>query len=294
LTWLIGIRRAAARRIAQQLNLTCLAAAGLRYRVRQGTLVQDQTVYFAAGRSSQLDGGIYLYGLDVRSGEVRCSQHLEGPDYELGNFDENYALPMGTLPDVLLGDGQRIYMRNIALDNHLQLARSRPDMGFQARTDLLEDSYFKRTPWTAEGEYARLIVRDNRSVYYVRMFDTLRALDPTVFFTPGRQGYLLFSKATAEHQHSWRQRIPVRIRAMLAAEDRLAVAGPPDVVDPQDPLGAFEGRLGGGSYLIDSASGEHKAVHQLDAPPVFNGVAAARGRLYVALENGNIACFAER
>ena len=103
---------------------------------------------------------------------------------------------------------------------------------------LLEDSYFKRTPWTSGGEYARLIVRDTSSVYYVRMFDSLRGLDPTVFFTPGRNGYLLFSKNADSRRNAWTQRVPVRIRAMLAAGDRLFVAGPPDVVDPKDPLGA--------------------------------------------------------
>ena len=117
---------------------------------------------------------------------------------------------------------------------------------------ILEESYFKRTPWTFGGEYGRLIVHDERSVYYVRMFDSLRGLDPTVYFTPASKGYLLFAKNLGGGRSAWSERIPVRIRAMVLAGSRLVVAGPPDVVDASDPLGAFEGRKGGLLYACPS------------------------------------------
>ena len=143
-------------------------------------------------------------------------------------------------------------------------------------------------PWTSGGEYARLIVRDAQSVYYVRMFDSLRGLDPTVYFTPGRQGYLLFSRSVDRRGTGWSQRVPVRVCAMAVANDRLFAAGPPDVVDPKDPFGAFEGRQGGLLYVIDSGTGEHVVEHRLASPPVFHGIAAARGRVYLALEDGSL------
>ena len=37
--------------------------------VHGSVLVENDTVYFAAGRSSFLDGGIYLFGLDVATGQ---------------------------------------------------------------------------------------------------------------------------------------------------------------------------------------------------------------------------------
>ena len=254
--------------------------------VHGSVLVQGGTAYFASGRSSQLDGGIRLYGLDATSGQVRYERTLAGPDYKLGEFEQNSGLPMGSLPDILIGDGTTIWMRGLALGQDLQPAQVRPELRLPA--GLLDDSYFKRTPWTYDGEYARLLVRDTSSAYYVRMFDTLRALDPTVFFTPGRNGYLLFSKNTDSRQAAWTRRVPVRIRAMLAAGDRVYVAGPPDVVDPQDPLGAFEGRQGGLFYAVDAATGEQRVEHRLPSPPVFNGIAAARGQLYLASEDGRL------
>ena len=38
--------------------------------VHGSILVKDDVAYFAAGRSSQVDGGIFLYGLDAATGEV--------------------------------------------------------------------------------------------------------------------------------------------------------------------------------------------------------------------------------
>ena len=78
---------------------------------------------------------------------------------------------------------------------------------------------------------------------------------------------------------------------MVITENLLFVAGPPDVVDPDDPLGAFEGRKGGVLCAIDPASGEIVWKRELTVPPVFNGLIAAGGRLYVAMEDGKIACF---
>lgn len=262
--------------------------------VHGSVLVQNGTAYFAAGRSSQLDGGIHMYGLDASTGGVLHYANLRGPHYTVDNIEENFRLPLGALPDILMGDGSTIYMRSQAFNAELERKTGKPAL--QTRSGFLEDSYFKRTPWTfgAGGNYARLIVHDSRSVYYVRMFDSLRGLDPTVFFTPASKGYLLFAKSVQEGRDAWSRRVPVRIRAMALTAGRLLVAGPPDVVDPEDPLGAFEGRKGGLLYVLDSASGEKLAEHPLPFPPVFNGAAAANGRLYIAEEDGSITCFGKQ
>jgi len=249
--------------------------------VHGSVLVQNGTAYFAAGRSSQLDGGIRLCGVDAATGELLYETKLVGPDYAVdaagklavrqqegtwigdvgGPFDENFKLPMGALPDILASDGETIYMRSLAFDERLNRKAGKPPL--EAKSGFLEGSYFKRMPWTFDGEYARLIVHDNRSVYYVRMFDSLRGLDPTVFFTPASKGYLLFAKNMEGGRRAWSERIPVRVRAMVLAQGRLFVAGPPDVVDPNDPLGAFEGRKGGLLQAFDSASGEKLREHKL-------------------------------
>ena len=51
---------------------------------------------------------------------------------------------------------------------------------------------------------------------------------------------------------------------------------------------AFEGRKGGVLSVCDKNDGKMLWECVLSTPPVFNGLAAANGRLYVA---GSIACF---
>ncbi|NOZ24409.1 MAG: PQQ-binding-like beta-propeller repeat protein [Planctomycetes bacterium] len=467
-------------------------------------LVQNDMAYFVAGRSSHLDGGLYLYGLDAATGEVRCQARLEGPSYTVDNIEnQNYKLPMGSLPDILQGDGQHVCMRNLTFDSKLEEQKAVVDR-IRTRSGFLDDAYFKRVPWSYGKPriWGRLIVMNDNAVYCMRMFDSLRGLDPTVFFTPGKKGYLLigapkagssqikvansktlnvagkpltveawvkaekpdgvvvgkggagtgfalwikdgkprfgirlggkvqavcaeenivgrwvhlvgqvtkakqlriyvngrlagegkasgyagpsgqameigvdlgnaagdyespfpftgaidevrmyYRELTPEEigQHyanpgqpaaakdkslalyfsfndgeakdlsgngnngdpqnvepvdgkagkalmftgtrkGWERRIPVRIRAMVATDDLLFTAGPPDVVDPKDPLGAFEGRKGGILNVIDTSNGKTLSELKLPAPPVFNGAAAARGRLYLTMEDGSVACY---
>lgn len=47
-------------------------------------LVKDGLVYFAAGRNTFLDGGIFVYALDSKTGEVRHQQQMYGPYGEDG------------------------------------------------------------------------------------------------------------------------------------------------------------------------------------------------------------------
>jgi len=279
--------------------------------VHGSVLVRDGKAYLAAGRSSQVDGGITVFALDAATGKVLHTRKLIGPDYATdaagslvvtqgknsrpgkaqAEYKENYALPMGVMAGIMQADKAGITMRSITFD--AELNRIKADPKLKPKGGFLDANYFKRTPWTFGGQYARLIVHDSRSVYYVRMFDSLQGLNPSVYFTPAAKGYLLFARAANGKANRWSGRVPVRIRAMVLTQDRLLVAGPPDVMDPADPLGAFEGRKGGLLYVIDSATGEKLAEHKLPSPPVFNGAAAARSRLFITSEDGYVTCFAK-
>jgi hypothetical protein len=90
----------------------------------------------------------------------------------------------------------------------------------------------------------------------------------------------------------WTKWLPIRIRAMVKAGETLFVAGPPDVLDPNDPYAAFEGRCGARLAAVSATDGTPLAETKLDAPPVFDGLIAAGGRLFASLEDGSIACLA--
>jgi outer membrane protein assembly factor BamB len=264
--------------------------------VHGSVLVTDAVAYFAAGRSSHLDGGLYLFGLDATTGQVRYERKLEGPFYDVNNIRQNYGLPMGALPDILQSDGRSIRMRETLFDAALReqgAARASRVSWLYSKAGMLDDSYFKRTPWTLglKGDYARLIVHDENTAYFVRMFDSLQGLNPNVYFTAGDKGYLLFALDKAGGRELWKHRIPIRVNAMAVTKKHLFVAGPPDMVDDKDPLGAFEDRKGGVLCVFDKAGGGKRSQTVLCSAPVFNGMAVARGRLFVTMRDGSVAAF---
>ena len=79
-----------------------------------------------------------------------------------------------------------------------------------------------------------------------------------------------------------------RIKAMAATRDTLYVAGAPDVVDPEDPWAGLDGRRGGVLRSISKSDGAHGAGFTLPAPPVFHGMAAAYGSLFVCCSDGTL------
>jgi hypothetical protein len=85
--------------------------------------------------------------------------------------------------------------------------------------------------------------------------------------------------------------VPLRIRAMVLAGDRLFAAGLPDVVDPDDPLAAFEGRRGASLQVFSAADGSLVKSYALKSPPAFDALSAAHGRLYLATKDGKLICF---
>jgi len=99
----------------------------------------------------------------------------------------------------------------------------------------------------------------------------------------------------------WADEESLIVRAMVLASDKLIVAGPPDVgqKDPallgfeneQEALAAFRGEKGVSLRVVSASDGRRLAEHKLDAMPVFDGMSAASGRVYVSLKNGTVECW---
>ena len=108
-------------------------------------------------------------------------------------------------------------------------------------------------------------------------------------------------------KYKWTQDIPLITRAMVLAKGTLFVAGPPDLIDePQafrqinDPKiqrslanqeAAIKGDKGAQLLAVSATDGKTLAQYSLDSPPVFDGMAAASGRLYMSTVNGQVICF---
>jgi hypothetical protein len=97
--------------------------------------------------------------------------------------------------------------------------------------------------------------------------------------------------AAPPKQYRWTQELPVLVRAMVLAEETLFVAGPPNGGKLSDLPDALEGRSGGLLQAVSTSDGQKLAEHRLDAPPVFDGLVAAGGKLYLTTMDGQVVCF---
>jgi len=129
----------------------------------------------------------------------------------------------------------------------------------------------------------------------------VRAVDRKGHNTPGRGQYGLFAvdmKSRGEATKAWDlSGVPIRVEAMVLANDTLFVAGPADrPFDPgaRDPYAPFEGRSAGIVQAYAAADGRKLAEVRAAAQPVLDGLAAAGGRLYVACADGTLVCFGEK
>ncbi|MCA9224594.1 MAG: PQQ-binding-like beta-propeller repeat protein, partial [Planctomycetales bacterium] len=113
-------------------------------------------------------------------------------------------------------------------------------------------------------------------------------------------------------EHHWNQDLPMFVSALALAGKTLYVAGPPDMVNEEESFArlterdprvqeqlaqqaaALEGQQGSLLWAVRPETGERLATIQLPALPTWDGMAAARGRLYLSTQDGKITCWTER
>jgi hypothetical protein len=97
--------------------------------------------------------------------------------------------------------------------------------------------------------------------------------------------------AAPSKKYRWTQKLPILVRALVLAQNTLFLAGPPDILATDDSATALEGKKGGLLYAFSAADGNKLAQYELDSPPVFDGMAAVKGHLYLATTDGKVLCF---
>lgn len=102
----------------------------------------------------------------------------------------------------------------------------------------------------------------------------------------------------------------LQVRAMVLADQTLFIAGPPDVVDEEEAFfalddfsvleklaeqsAALKGKAGALLWAVSTGDGKKLAEYKLDSMPVWDGMIAAGGKLYLTTMNGEVACFSEK
>ena len=111
-------------------------------------------------------------------------------------------------------------------------------------------------------------------------------------------------------RHNWTMDLPLFARAMVLADKTLFIAGPPDLVDEDQAfrtmddaktqaalkaqVAAMEGGKGAVLWAVSTADGSKLAELKLPGTPVFDGLAAAGGCLYMTTTNGNVVCLTSK
>lgn len=279
-------------------------------------LTLNDTLYFAAGRSSYLDGGIFIYALDPRSGELLKSRAYYGP------FDETSGFPVGGhvgfKNDILVTDGRKIYLRHKAFD--LNLADAQADTHIAASGGFLDGEPQHRTCWALTSTIGRssgdILVSNGKEHYEVQGFPLWQNHS---YFDPRVNGYTLFAGSLAKTSRSnpkaasgnrratrknrsrnspvstemWRTQIPITGKAMAMAGDVLFVAGEPMTFDDpsfENYVAAYKGERGGRLLAVSRTNGKQLAEYTLKAAPVWDSIAIANKRLYIGLADGTVQC----
>ncbi len=270
--------------------------------VHGSVLVQDDAVFFAAGRSSYLDGGINLYRLDAATGRMLSKTRVYSPDPQTGRQPPQsapYAMP-GVRSDLLVGDAERVYLREMAFDlQGREQSQDRPHL--IALTDFLDDAWAHRSYWMfgTRISISGGCSRQEKGLIYGR----LMVFDDTTICGYGRSEvhwsnqlqdgpYRLFATKRPDGQTQWEKPVNMNVRAMALAGETLLVAGSP--IGPDNDRDASGEDGAGLLFTIDASDGAMLGQCRLGAPPVFDAMAVAANRLYLTLENGRIACLGEK
>ncbi len=321
--------------------------------VHGSVMILDGIAYCSAGRSTWLDGGIFLYGLDPVSGRVVHSKHYrsrhpefrreeglpEPVDYE--RIDQNaldfktfehpdqsdaFSMAAGSISDVLVSDGRNVFLHHRKFNPALE---KQPDLSRHlfSTSSLLDDAENHRSHWVlGTGDFSRIPVayswivnspdgRRGETTISVPTGIMMVFDDDAVWGIQRREAhqasvgeYFLFKmtnrplasdepslpdfRLEPPRDYLYRVALPARGRALVKSGERLLIAVTPTDIPDDDPHAAYDGRLGGSILVCAERDGQVLAEYPLDSPAVWDGMAAANGRLYIATVQGTLVCLA--
>jgi len=278
--------------------------------------------YASAGRSSYVDGGVYLCGVDARTGELVTRRRISHRDPETGLEPQEMVRGVnmpGAMPDVLASDGTSIFMRHQRFDFSGESLEPDVDHLFSS-AGYLDDTWWHRTylqigrmmsggygGWGRAGNThvsGRALVRNGaRAFGFGRKEYTITgshlglqaeyhlfAADAEPSPVPQDQRKKRRGAPATKVNYHWSRPLPFYVRAMLLAGDTLFIAGPGDVDDFAAPQPSKPVSL----WAVAASDGSTLAEHTLSAAPVYDSFAASGGRLYFTTVDGRVVCYRGR
>jgi outer membrane protein assembly factor BamB len=171
-------------------------------------LIRNGVAYFAAGRNSFTDGGIFLYGIDPRSGSVVHQKRMHGPYGKNGFPIQNRQVVKGMSiegfkGDIFIAGKKLLYLRHQAFTPDLSpvALQNVTEPHLITSHGFLEAIPQHRSFWTIDtrlhydiptgqgGIHGDILVIDGSRFYEVRGYTPGR----TAWFDPRTSGYTLYA-----------------------------------------------------------------------------------------------------
>jgi outer membrane protein assembly factor BamB len=109
-------------------------------------------------------------------------------------------------------------------------------------------------------------------------------------------------------QYKWKVADPpFQARALIVAGKTIFVAGPPDIVSEEDTFftlddeavrqkleeqsAMLKGKGGSTMWAVNANTGKKLSEYKLDSLPVWDGMAAANGSVFLSTIDGEVICF---
>ena len=319
--------------------------------VHGSVLVLDGVAYCSAGRSTWLDGGIDLYGLDPATGKILSKARFQSKHPKLGEgkakakpahdtrVDQNmtdyktflasdlsdaFSMAGGTVSDVLTSDGKNVFLHHVKFNAKLE-KQDEMSRHLFSTSSLLDDSESHRSHWVlGTGDFSRIPVayswivnRPGRRMPTIAVpTGVMMVFDDQAIWGTRRPGdssgkYLLFKlpnrpfsqdeeplpdfrkvSPSEVNQYVWKNDLPVRATAILKSGENLIMGVTPVEIPENDPHAAYEGRMGGSVWVCSAKDGSQISEYKLDSPAVWDGLAAANGKLFLSAVDGSVSCLA--
>jgi hypothetical protein len=197
-------------------------------------------------------------------------------------------------------------------------------------TGFLDDNWFHRsymmyglTGGEGHGEYTappnitpagRVLVFDDEQVYGFRAAVYANTMQPRPYhflFAADKEARVQRERRSKISYRWTVERLALLANTMVVAGETIFIAGPPEIADEQKGFGidmqadseitrslaeqdrAWRGARGAILQAVNKHTGEKLAEYKLEHLPVFDGMAAAAGSLFIPLRNGTVVCMGE-
>lgn len=263
-------------------------------------LLADGAVYATAGRSSYTDGGIDLYRLEPATGKILSKTPIYSPDPQTGKQPKHIAPAVmpGARADILTGDDIFIYLRDMVFDKR-GTEQTAGKAHLFTLTDFLDDSWPHRSYWIFGTQCSIATGCSSRDKKLI--FGRLLLFDESDIYGYGRGqvhwsnqlqdgAYRLFAVSRDNGATRWAKPVKIQIRAMILAGKILFVAGPSVDTDNAPETSNQEAVL----IAYSASDGKELARYRLESAPVFDGMAAAYGRLFISMTDGSLLCMGQQ